>query len=155
LRINILQVDLAPGETLPPQLVAALEGFRGNGHSSATSNTANGQAAVVTDDMVRAGLTRKALHPAQKRLLSILYRADDFLGADDICQRMNVSRLQLTGTMGGLGLRYRAVRGWPNKRNGGGRPTRALFEHERRDRQDFYKMTDQLRGVIRAANIVD
>jgi hypothetical protein len=63
--------------------------------------------------------------------------------------------LQLTGIMGGLGLRHRAVRGWPNKRNGGGRSTRALWDHERRDRQDFYKMTDHLRSVIRAANIAE
>lgn len=155
MRINILQIDLAPGEAMPLQLVTALEGFRGNDPSGAANNMANSHAAEVTDEMVRTGLTRKPLHPAQKKLLSVLYRADDFLGADGICQQMSVTRLQLTGIMGGIGLRYRAVRGWPNKRNGGGRPTRALFEHERRDRQDFYKMTDQLRRVIRAANIVD
>jgi hypothetical protein len=107
----------------------------------------------VTPEMVRRLLTFRPLHDNQKGLLGALYQADDWISANDIAAEIGIPRKALTGVMGGFGLRAKAVRGWPYKRHGV-RPTRFLWDHERRDREDFYRITPALRQAIQDLSIV-
>jgi hypothetical protein len=117
-------------------------------------------ATVVSDEapspeMYRRLLANKPLYPNQKALLRVLYLATDWIGADDLSRAMGVTRRALTGVMGGIGTRASGVRGWPRRSDTGKRPTRWLWEHERRGREDFYRLTPQFRQAIAAADILN
>jgi hypothetical protein len=104
--------------------------------------------------MFRRFFTKKELHGHQKPLLRTLYQATDWVGADEIAAAINITRRALTGVMGGLGTRAGGVRGWPQRKHTGVRPTRWLWEHERRRGEDFYLLTPEFRQAIAAANII-
>ena len=108
-----------------------------------------------TPEMFRRLLTRKPLYPNQKGLLGGLYRTTDWIGADALSRAIGITRRALTGVMGGIGTRASGVRGWPRRSDTGRRPTHWLWEHERRGREDYYRLTPQFRQAIAGANILN
>src|SRR2546429_7773579 len=70
----------------------------------------------IHDDPVQLMLTR---HPPLKAhhqsLLSVLYRASDWIGAKTICREMGIGQRALLGVMGSFGRRCAGTPGWPKQ----------------------------------------
>ncbi|MBJ7403380.1 MAG: hypothetical protein JHD07_08820 [Bradyrhizobium sp.] len=108
-----------------------------------------------TQEMLRKVITYRAIQASQKALLRALYRATDWMSASDLAKAMGTQRKGLTGIMGGFGIRCTSQRGWPRRDDTGVRPTRWLWEHERRDGEDYYKLTDEFREALSAVNLLN
>jgi hypothetical protein len=149
-KVDVTAEELAQ---LPAAILEKL-GWHARGTGAATNVTSevtSGEGPVeadVTPEMVHRLLTYKPLRPNQKALLGVLYRANDWIGAEEISDAMGITRKRLTGVMGGLGLRSNAVRGWPRRRDTGVPPTRFLWDYERREEDEFYRLKSVLRKVI-------
>lgn len=107
-----------------------------------------------TPDMLRKVITYRTIQASQKALLRTLYRSNDWMSANDLAKMMGTSRRGLTGIMGAFGLRCSSQRGWPRREDTGMRPTRWLWEHDRRNGEDHYKMTEEFREALSAVNLL-
>jgi hypothetical protein len=117
-----------------------------------------GQGEGPTQEMLVRLLQKQPLKPNQKALLASLMKAqeDEWVSATDLAKFIGIAkgRKGLTGVMGGLGLRSGGIRGWPRRDDTGVKPTRWLWDHERRDREDFYRLRAAFRAAIKSLKIV-
>lgn len=120
----------------------------------ARSAQATSQGNSPTQDMLRRVITYRTIQASQKALLRSLYRANDWMSASELSAAIRTNRRGLTGIMGGFGLRCSSQRGWPRREDTGMRPTRWLWEHERRNGEDYYKITDEFRDALSAVNLL-
>jgi len=84
----------------------------------------------------------------------VVYRSHDWISKEDLSAQAGVDETSIPGIFGGLGLRFSATPGWPDRKYWG-RPFRLVMDMEKRDGTMYYRAKDVFRKGVDLAHILD
>lgn len=146
---NGIVLEGTPGEI--KETIALLQAEGQGTTSKALTESSSGEGITyVSYDVARTALTRRPLHPIQRKLLKAIYDAHpNMISGEKLQKIVGYSRPQFSGLMGALGRRFAYTQGY--------REGSWVFQQSWNDEEHcyYYSLPQELKSALEDLNIVN